>query len=640
MSSGTSSGAQQNDAQDTLCGSANGAFALTAPTTGLCKAGAASTNFKASDTEWSWGCEGQSDHKSTACKAFIPTHSCLPYKPTAPSALIDNAIPSAVPGIKRAIFAHSMSSFPLGYEAHSGPDDYYNVQAMNPVYYGGSGEDFRLIGGRLRMRPLYAPDKNVDTKGSHFNENKYANVKREIHMAIARGITGFTQFIGNPDELADMNGTLNLLLKAAQETEVMPDGSPRFRVMIMTDLLALNGNASRVLTTPDHTPTNDEIAERVDDSVYKIYRYLADKPAAFRLADGRLVVTTFEADKGMTIPRWKAIFDRLNLDGVRVAFIMGTPKWKKYTEACMSASTTCMNNYQNDSFGFADWGDAVLNSAANFLNDPALAHLLRPNPLITNKLLFMMPIRSQEYHVRGSPLIKNDPSHNVIDRPTAWEARNSDLIRTYWNSAINGGADMVQLVTWNDFDEATIIQPYTDRTLANDIGNGFYNITGYYSTWYLTGQKPVVTHDVLYYIYRREPTNAAVTSAVYNLGYIDDLGAVHPGKDTAAQPFSDQVEMLAFVKEKRGTLRITFPDLPPFTRDISSEEDNVISFKVSTHPGIPTFELIRDGKEVISYQAGVRIYGQNGLPDGTQDLTYWSGSGSEAGKCTITTPDP
>ena len=38
------------------------------------------------------------------------------------------------------------------------------------------------------------------------------------------------------------------------------------------------------------------------------------------------------------------------------------------------------------------------------------------------------------------------------------ESRNSLAYRTFWESAIKGGSDFIQIITWNDFSEHTQIR--------------------------------------------------------------------------------------------------------------------------------------------------------------------------------------
>jgi hypothetical protein len=173
------------------------------------------------------------------------------------------------------------------------------------------------------------------------------------------------------------------------------------------------------------------------------------------------------------------------------------------------------------------------------------------------------------------------------------------------------------LVTWNDYSESGQISPYTDATLRGDIGTGYYNMNGYYASWFLTGQQPTITHDVLYYFYRREPGTAAGPAQ-------SQLDANVTGTE------QNDIELVAFLTAP-GTLKITIGD-KSYTQNAAA---GVVSFKVPAQPGIPLFTLARNGTDVFSFEGGVQIYGMGGIPSGVQDLTYWSGSAAESGICAL-----
>jgi hypothetical protein len=184
-------------------------------------------------------------------------------------------------------------------------------------------------------------------------------------------------------------------------------------------------------------------------------------------------------------------------------------------------------------------------------------------------------------------------------------------------SAIDGAADWVQIVTWSDFSESSEIEPSTDSTLRRDIGTGFYDLNAFYATWFLLGKQPSITHDVLYYFYRREPTNAASPAqAPFRAG-------------SYATP-EDNVELLAFLTAP-GLITINIGG-QHFTQNAPA---GITSFKVPTQPGTPSFSLAHNGSTVISFQAPVQIFGQGGLPSGLIDMTYWSGSASKDGICSL-----
>jgi hypothetical protein len=198
-----------------------------------------------------------------------------------------------------------------------------------------------------------------------------------------------------------------------------------------------------------------------------------------------------------------------------------------------------------------------------------------------------------------------------------WESGNSAALRDAWSDSIQGDADWVQVVTWNDLSESSAIEPITDATLQRNIGTGFYNLTGYYASWFLTGQQPAITHDVLYYFYRREPVTGAASGQ-------SQLATIVSG---AAE---NSIELLGFLTSP-GVLKIAIGGTT-YTQNAAA---GIVSFKIASQPGTPTFTLSRGGSDVFSFQGGVQIYGPSGLPSTVQDLTYWSGSAAKSGVCAL-----
>jgi len=472
---------------------------------------------------------------------------------SAPSAQSPDAcLPMAMPAADvlfnspRKIFAHYFYVFPLSIDNKPAAQDYYNTQHLNKN--GESGKWSRQ-GGYLRQRPLGVPvssDRNW----------RLLNMETEVRMAIARGITGFTIDVLSVKEATDDNSHLHLLLRAAHEVD------PRFKILVMPDIAQFKTDA---------------------DSVTKIIASVAKDPAAYTLADGRLVVTAFHA--GANSPEWwSSILNQLSAQGIKVAFVPTFLGWRDKATA-----------FADLSYGFADWGTATPGGARGMQADPAAAHAIKGK-------LYMMPVDPQQYRPKD---------------PVIWEAGNSEAFRSAWTSAITGGADWVQIVTWSDLSESSQIEPYTDATLARDIGTGYYNLNGYYSAWFLTGQQPAITHDVLYYFYRREPSNAA--SPAQSLPIRVTNGSAE-----------DDIELVAFLTAP-GTLKITIGQRD-FVQDAPA---GITSFKVPLQPGVPVFSVMRKGSSVFSFKGGVQIYGTGGIPSGVLDLTYWSGSASRSGSCSL-----
>jgi hypothetical protein len=382
------------------------------------------------------------------------------------------------------------------------------------------------------------------------------NMEAEVRAAIARGITGFTFDSMAASDATDSKSDLHLMLAAAQAVD------SRFKILIMPDMSALGADTN---------------------SVVQIIASVAGSPAAYHLGDGRLVVSPFDAS--LNSPAWwQTVISRLSSQGIQIALVPTFLGWSLSADAFAAIS-----------YGFSDWGSATVTGAGALEGDPDIAHS-------TYKKIFMMPVDPQQYRPKGF---------------VYWEAGNSAALRGAWTDSIQGDADWIQLVTWNDLSESSTIEPVTDATLQRNIGTGFYNLTGYYASWFLTGQQPKITHDVLYYFYRREPTTAVASAQ-------SQLAKVYSGVAT------NYIELVGFLTSP-GVLKITIGG-KTYTQNAAA---GIVSFKIPSQPGIPLFTLSRGSSDVFSFEGGVQIYGPGGLPSAVEDLTYWSGSAAKSGICAL-----
>jgi hypothetical protein len=446
----------------------------------------------------------------------------------------------------KKVFAHYLHPFPVSIDNAASAKDYYNTQYLSKS---GESDKWSNQGGFLRQRPLGVA---VSTKANW----PQLNMENEVRAAIARGITGFTFDVLGASDATDSDGTLRVMLAAAHAVD------SRFKIVVMPDLTTLGTDSNAVVS---------------------IIEAAASSPAAYRLSDGRLVVSAFDAGLN-SAAWWLSVISRLNAHGIQIAFVPTFLAWPAVPAA-----------YAPFSYGFADWGTATVTASSGMLGDPKTIHS-------TYGKIFMMPVDPQQYR----------PKDFLF-----WEAGNSATYRDAWTGSIQGDADWVQLVTWNDFSESSAISPSTDATLQRSIGTGYYNLTGYYAAWFLTGQQPQITHDVLYYFYRREATTAAGPAQTQH-------DAIATG---AAQ---NDIELLAFLTSP-GVLKITIGG-KTYTQNAAA---GMVSFSVPSQAGTPVFALSRNGTDVFSFQGGVQIYGASGLPSGIQDLTYWNGSASKAGVCSL-----
>jgi len=317
---------------------------------------------------------------AVAASAFAGSSSAADSKD--PGACLPFSMPdsSILFKAQKKVFAHYFYPFPLSIDDKPADSDYYNAQYLNPK---GENGKHAALGGYLRQRPLPV---GVNSSGAW----RLQNVEAEVRMAIARGITGFTIDVMSGKEAADSNSHLNMLLQAAKAVD------SRFKIVVMPDISALKADAN---------------------AVSQIIAAAAASDAAYRLDDGRLVVSAFNA--GLNPPNWwQDIFDQLTSRGIKVAFVPTFLGWSG-----QAASFAAISH------GFSDWGTATAAGSDNMKRDPSLAH-------DGYGKLYMMPVDPQQYRPKDS---------------IYWEAGNSAAFRTAWMSAINAGADWIQLVTWSDF---------------------------------------------------------------------------------------------------------------------------------------------------------------------------------------------
>ena len=131
---------------------------------------------------------------------------------------------------------------------------------------------------------------------------------------------------------------------------------------------------------------------------------------------------------------------------------------------------------------------------------------------------------------------------------TVYEAQNSLAYRVAWQSQIALGSSLgnVMIVTWNDFGEHTAIEPSQDQ--YGNPSRGFYNLTGYYTTWLYNGSAPAITGDAILYFYRKQTYAAAHAATISGL-------TTRPTMVSYDTP-SDNIEMIAFLASP-ATLSIT-----------------------------------------------------------------------------------
>ena len=402
------------------------------------------------------------------------------------------------------------------------------------------GEDskFAYCGGFLKERPLPQPPR---PEGVDF---ELVNFEQEVRRAAALGLDGFTY------DILSTTGThwerLLKLLDAASNVD------PEFRIVLM----------------PDMTSTYKGTDAEAQAAFLASIALVAAHPAVFHTEDGALLLAPFGADK-RTPAWWATTFQALADQGTPAAL---WPVFVSPWSAATMSFTAALPLY-----GTSSWGPATVPGATGYAKNAEQAHALG--------LRWMAPVRPQDS--RPKDLIYS-------------EAGNTQTLRLLWDAAIVGDAEWAQLITWNDYSEASEFSPSTAIQWA------IFDLTAYYVTWFKTGAQPPIVRDAIYYSHRVHATDATpdltLQASVYE--------PVNGGEP------ADEIELLAFLTAP-ATLEI---EVAGAVHSLAAEA-GIRSLRVPLAEGTPSFRVVRDGAVVTEVTSAAEI--SNDIV--YQDMLYRSG---------------
>ena len=374
------------------------------------------------------------------------------------------------------------------------------------------------------------------------------DVATEIRRALNVGLSGFAFDVLDLGTAGPLRGRLQRMLDVAR------DIAPTFRILLVPDMTsAFPGDDATALAT---------FVQMVVD--------FGDHPSAQHAPDGRLVLAPFAPER-RPLAFWVEALRQLEAMGHPIALMpMPVGSWG-------GAATSYAGV---DLFGAASWGGRTVEFASGLGREARDAHAAG--------LVWMAPVAPQD--ARPRPLIFT-------------EANNASAYRAQWEATIESGADWVQVITWNDYSECAEISP------SSKTRTGFYDLTAFYTAWFLTGTPPPIVRDGLYYFHRAHSMNPAVAAPGP-----EQTRAMLPQAGTTA---SDEVELLAFLRAP-GTLEI---ELAGRTATLEAPS-GVTSFKVPLVPGTPVFRLRRGGAVVVELRSNTII--NNSIT--YQDPLYHSGA--------------
>lgn len=269
-----------------------------------------------------------------------------------------------------------------------------------------------------------------------------ADLTTEVNQAADAGIDGFTVDILS---FAGRNWDITTkLMTAAQQSK------RDFVITPNLDMTSSSGKSAVSVIAP-------KLAE-----LYK-------SGSAYRLADGSYVLSSFKAEAQSPV-WWKSLMETMEKTyGYKISLI----------SVFLDSGPANMAAYAPISYALGDWGIRDADGSIARPNRAAVAHDLG--------VKWMAGVAIQDAR----------PNQGVYA-----EANNTENFRTNWSRAISDSADLVQLVTWNDYSESTSIAP----SVAH--GTTFLNISHFYSTKFKSKTNPEIANDSVYLTHRIQRANS------------------------------------------------------------------------------------------------------------------------------------
>ncbi len=366
------------------------------------------------------------------------------------------------------------------------------------------------------------------------------DMESDIHWALEIGVDAFLYNIINIDPKSHLWQMLGYMLDAATRV----------------------GSAFRVAPNLDATLLAHQPVAKIAAAIKSI----SDHPMLLRRAAGQLVLGAFAAET-WPVENWTELFSDLAKSGIKIEFL------------------PTFLNVRGATPGHWKIADVVSEWSGNYLD--GVGNLDQTRAIVGGfEKSWCAPVWAQDFR----------PKNGIYG-----EAANSRLFREAWMSAINGSAERVQLITWNDYSESSAIRPSTG------IQYSFYDLAAYYIDWFKSGRQPAILRDVLYYFHRVQPTDGSALGTAQTAPFSLQWGR---------RPVND-IELLAFLTEA-GELEIVIGG----NVHRMSAAAGMTSMRAPLANGRPSFRLKRGGAIVIDFQSAYTI----GDRAEFQNLLYHGGS--------------
>ena len=163
-----------------------------------------------------------------------------------------------------------------------------------------------------------------------------------------------------------------------------------------------------------------------------------------------------------------------------------------------------------------------------------------------------------------------------------------------WRNAIDTGADLVGLITWNDYVEDSNLMPWRwqrgwgKQHFTRD--ESYLDVNEFYSAWFKAGAPPTITQDKLFFTYRSRSRHLTKAWDPKNEKWVDILAAKWPF-DQIHDDVNDSIYVTTFLRAPAG-LTVAIGQ----TRQTSAQPAGISHAAIPFEPGVPRFTLHRAGK--------------------------------------------
>lgn len=384
--------------------------------------------------------------------------------------------------------------------------------------------------------------------------------KREIKLAQRHGIEGFALNCGQWGS-RDADGEFvkgNYVMAAERMYQAAQELNSGFQLFFSPDV---NGLSDPVLNVGD-----------------MVTRF-KDHPNQYK-HDGQVVLSSWGGAWSYLGPA----IEKLEAEGVNVCFV-------PYPFASKFAMAWSLETAHR----FFEEGPQT-DGLFNFTADGTVHDMLR-----TNATARRATLTRGKFYMAGVCPAYNSPNLRDFAGMKGYAAM--------WEGLIRDGADAVEIVTWNDYNEDSNLNPFRwpggQELYLFDRDESYLDVTGYFAQWFRTGREPAIKQDKLYVTYRNRSKWQTKAWDWKNQAWIDNSNTRQFPFDQIHDDVSDAIYVTTFLTAPAKLTIKTSATL--HTMDMPA---GIGHAEVPLAPGTPYFSLSRGGDNLFEVTGRKQIIDQ------------------------------